>query len=112
MRISDWSSDVCSSDLHPLDLLRQARFGVAMDGAHQVGVVDDRLRQVDVAQIGVTEVGAAEVGAVEVGAGQVGVLRVAARQVGTRQVGAGEIRAEESRVGKESVSTCRSRWWP
>src|SRR3546814_6081403 len=71
MRISDWSSDVCSSDLlgphalaavagdpyavqtqHPLDLLRQARFGVAMDGAHQVGVVDDRLRQVDVAQIG------------------------------------------------------------
>src|SRR3546814_9313893 len=30
MRISDWSSDVCSSDLHDLPLLR-ARFGVSME---------------------------------------------------------------------------------
>src|SRR3546814_9475185 len=93
-----------------------------MDGAQQVGFVDDRLRQVDVAQIGVTEVGAAEVGAVEVGAGQVGVLQVAARQVGTRQVGAGEIHgvqhdvaehraagAGDRHVGQIGRASCRER---
>src|SRR3546814_3366678 len=64
MRISDWSSDVCSSDLHRrrADLVRTARR--------------------------------------ERGRGQ--------------EVRAAEPRrrSEERRVGKECVSTCRSRWSP
>src|SRR3546814_7696520 len=62
MRISDWSSDVCSSDLLP-GAGERPRPGVAADG------------------------GAA-----------------AARRRTPR--------SEERRVGKECVSTCRSRWSP
>src|SRR3546814_19942531 len=29
-----------------------------------------------------------------------------------RGTGVGSVRSEERRVGKECVSTCRSRWWP
>src|SRR3546814_5861406 len=66
MRISDWSSDVCSSDLwHRVDRRladrqRQARLGDRADAG--AGLEDDR--------------------------------------------------SEERRVGKECVSTCRSRWSP
>src|SRR3546814_3767278 len=69
MRISDWSSDVCSSDLI----------------VHQCLA---RLRQP--------------------------VLRLASldhRAVERRQC-LGQQRTEERRVGKERVSTCRSRWSP
>src|SRR3546814_8094307 len=62
MRISDWSSDVCSSDLH-----------------HQ----DDR-RQREVLKL--------------MASGQL-----------NKQIA---FRSEERRVGKECVSTCRSRWSP
>src|SRR3546814_8682556 len=65
MRISDWSSDVCSSDL---DIARR------MPQVTHRGDEDMRM-----------------------------VLAHAA--------GAGE-RSEERRVGKECVSTCRSRWSP
>src|SRR3546814_12692168 len=95
MRISDWSSDVCSSDL--LDL---ARLGHAGQAAGQLGdhavFVAAQLVQVDL--------GLAETDAVR---GQ------GARLVddgGVVQQGLG--RSEERRVGKECVSTCRSRWSP
>src|SRR3546814_1399032 len=67
MRISDWSSDVCSSDLY------------AMASAFQSGVGKLRLRSTPRAFIRVA-----------------GCLS----------------RSEERRVGKECVSTCRSRWSP
>src|SRR3546814_11990678 len=62
MRISDWSSDVCSSDL-------------AAQG------------------------------------GEVGIAR-SCRLQRRQQVGEEDVRSEERRVGKECVSTCRSRWSP
>src|SRR3546814_2850266 len=66
MRISGWSSDVCSSDLqHPVE----ERF---------------RLRPGDLVL------------------GEVGDLQQPDRRA----------RSEERRVGKECVSTCRSRWSP
>src|SRR3546814_10934997 len=68
MRISDWSSDVCSSDLCP----------------HSGG--DDRRTQREPEQ--------------PTGCGVGDPLR-------TRR---GRLRSEERRVGKECVSTCRSRW--
>src|SRR3546814_2316295 len=70
MRISDWSSDVCSSDL-------LARFRLA----HQMPPGPAPLRRSSAGQ-----------------RGAVGVIT-------------GE-RSEERRVGKECVSTCRSRWSP
>src|SRR3546814_8998405 len=75
MRISDWSSDVCSSDLEALH-----------------DACDDELRAVD---------------------------RETAPQAREREDDdAGDEdrlvpdRSEERRVGKECVSTCRSRWSP
>src|SRR3546814_5408236 len=62
MRISDWSSDVCSSDL-----------------GHGTHVAKHGLGLVDVPVV-------------------VQVVR--------------DVRSEERRVGKECVSTCRSRWSP
>src|SRR3546814_4202759 len=68
MRISDWSSDVCSSDL----------CHVLVEWLHETEGV--RIRP-----------GVQEEGDVDVGLAQ---------------------RSEERRVGKECVSTCRSRWSP
>src|SRR3546814_4108086 len=79
MRISDWSSDVCSSDLIDLlallhDVFERRRINgraIGVRAHHEFpGFVTDR---------------------------------IAAR---------GIERSEERRVGKECVSTCRSRWSP
>src|SRR3546814_2913435 len=79
MRISDWSSDVCSSDLQQI-LERREQDVLEVDGQrqHQVEEGGDR-RQFVLETIAVAE----------------------------RQS-----RSEERRVGKECVSTCRSRWSP
>src|SRR3546814_1855684 len=93
MRISDWSSDVCSSDLvknfeagvicEPFTVGPQTTIGEVLkltrarnisgvpvvDGGHLVGIVTGRDMRF-------------------------------------------ETRSEERRVGKECVSTCRSRWSP
>src|SRR3546814_10569702 len=68
MRISDWSSDVCSSDL-----------------LRALGAEDRILDVVPDARISPMD---------------------------PKSVAGGERRSEERRVGKECVSTCRSRWSP
>src|SRR3546814_20852033 len=85
MRISDWSSDVCSSDLDFDVLLRLARQLVGrQNGIVGGGIVHDGgdLRQQSP----------------EICLGELD-LHMAGR-------------SEERRVGKECVSTCRSRWSP
>src|SRR3546814_6539829 len=72
MRISDWSSDVCSSDLQ---LHRHRHQGLADDGEHR------------------------------------GTHHAVGADHADRSVQAPG-RSEERRVGKECVSTCRSRWSP
>src|SRR3546814_14085796 len=92
MRISDWSSDVCSSDLPELTaLVRVPRH------AHLA-----HLREELDALARVQAEAAAEAAGYERLGGQ-GAGRAAARDPGER-------RSEERRVGKECVSTCRSRW--
>src|SRR3546814_19465943 len=105
MRISDWSSDVCSSDLrnplgqaHPiegrLDLRKQLRIGIG------IAVGDAAADAFDVTLQGMT------------GTHQPDVDRIAHAnpgQFGFFKIG---LRSEERRVGKECVSTCRSRWSP
>src|SRR3546814_4111959 len=76
MRISDWSSDVCSSDLRlcfpkaafPVELLRNQAVGPGRKKTSIVGLSSDLPQAF--------------------------------------------YRSEERRVGKECVSTCRSRWSP
>src|SRR3546814_1245528 len=80
MRISDWSSDVCSSDLHRYVQGRH-RFV-----SHQYPGLE-RQR-----------------------AGDADTLALAARELVGIAVECR--RSEERRVGKECVSTCRSRWSP
>src|SRR3546814_9848363 len=94
MRISDWSSDVCSSDLEVVAFQRLDR-GEAGDARGHLTRPDTaglRLRPQDLFQ------------------------EVAERRfldhgrLGRSRPGA--LRSEERRVGKECVSTCRSRWPP
>src|SRR3546814_11385361 len=86
MRISDWSSDVCSSDL-----LRR-RIGRTLAGAGWVEVVDfPFVGEPDLDALGL-----------EADDPRRTVLRLSNPLS----------RSEERRVGKECVSTCRSRWSP
>src|SRR3546814_14832550 len=101
MRISDWSSDVCSSDLR------------------QVGLRSERMAIVDVkteitgnvwkivAKVGDT-VGEDE--PILILESMKMEIPVAAPEDG--KVNEILVRSEERRVGKECVSTCRSRWSP
>src|SRR3546814_6286714 len=78
MRISDWSSDVCSSDLieerTPKDSVCNSASGSAQPDRHPPGIPEslERLEYYTLLFM----------------------------------------RSEERRVGKECVSTCRSRWSP
>src|SRR3546814_8232333 len=73
MRISDWSSDVCSSDLQ--GATPAGCIGVGLGSGPRKASMDSRMRVV-----------------------------AGSRPRGTR--------SEERRVGRECVSTCRSRWSP
>src|SRR3546814_11686392 len=97
MRISDWSSDVCSSDL-----LRLARSGLATARALVAGG----------AQVRLGDDNAASRVAAEAAGFQTLPLNDAALAGCAGLVLAPGVRSEERRVGKECVSTCRSRWSP
>src|SRR3546814_12478608 len=89
MRISDWSSDVCSSDLAKADdhpLRRRAQ-----KGFERGQILHD---------------GQLQVVGFELNFGMCGLER----QIRPPQQVI--VRSEERRVGKECVSTCRSRWSP
>src|SRR3546814_18888134 len=95
MRISDWSSDVCSSDLGDQRIRRSAQFVELRLPGRALQIDDD-----------------AALVAVE--AGEIGIVladEMRARLAGDI-AGRGLDRSEERRVGKECVSTCRSRWSP
>src|SRR3546814_19813027 len=96
MRISDWSSDVCSSDLFNMvmnqdrltaraEAVKSARTGLRPP-THRGAVPDGRHGY---------EPGRQE--------------RCEFKLV---KLDFGLARSEERRVGKEVVSTCRYRWWP
>src|SRR3546814_20485243 len=116
MRISDWSSDVCSSDLQRL-LRRQP--GVlrprdqAMRGLHRVGLrAGQQVLELACRVVGVEDRKAApQTGFRVLDLQQLQAQRVeGADRQPLRAVAAD--RSEERRVGKECVSTCRSRWAP
>src|SRR3546814_2718594 len=108
MLISDWSSDVCSSDLGSFDHL-ELLLPVRMHGVGRgLALPEQVLRAVAAAAVAERKAAAAALAERIVG--------VFAMSRGNDEailvVGDGEVRSEERRVGKECVSTCRSRWSP
>src|SRR3546814_15841416 len=97
MRISDWSSDVCSSDLDLRPGLLEALDGdLAIDPRHHLLPVARITGALHRDQVAVEDAVVAH--------------RVALHpQQVVGPVGE-QRRSEEHRVGKECVSTCRSRW--
>src|SRR3546814_1425932 len=83
MRISDWSSDVCSSDLAAADRSRRRRLAGGRNGRHRLAQAHPCKHPVWISGI-----------------------KTNTRDFSHRN------RSEERRVGKECVSTCRSRWAP
>src|SRR3546814_12041112 len=108
MRISDWSSDVCSSDLFlmagVLALLMRAQLAAPMleilpqDTYNQVFTMHGTVMMFLFA-----------VPAVEAAGALLLPQMLAARDLPFPRLSA---RTDERRVGKECVSTCRSRWAP
>src|SRR3546814_12181072 len=100
MRISDWSSDVCSSDLAVLLVAMRAGIGQSHEDHEAAVRMTDAgrppLLAVDDDLVTVEDRGRLHVGG------------VAGRHIRFRHAE----RSEERRVGKECVSTCRSRWSP
>src|SRR3546814_10698324 len=88
MRISDWSSDVCSSDLATSDTCDAPYLRYSAPSANPIGVSPARKLPSSPERLPLTT----------------------DRRVLT--VDPAGWRSEERRVGKECVSTCRSRWSP
>src|SRR3546814_3289827 len=102
MRISDWSSDVCSSDL--LDDLADRRR------------IQHRQHRRDQRVLGLVRAVRRLAAVIVAGDREKAAVRRCAFEIAELQRFAGTIdadaRSEERRVGKECVSTCRSRWSP
>src|SRR3546814_18097084 len=98
MRISDWSSDVCSSDLMGLSLDWDREIATCHPGyyAHQQRLFVEML----------------EKGLVYRKESSVNWDPVDQTVLANEQVIDGKGRSEERSVGKECVSPCRSRWSP
>src|SRR3546814_12336804 len=107
MRISDWSSDVCSSDL-----LLPSIDGEIEQPVTIVHRLDPAARRpICFEDVGTPAQIADEVHAVDLAAGQQYVARGEDRipwHIPPHEIAV--TRSEERRVGKECVSTCRYRW--
>src|SRR3546814_11884122 len=96
MRISDWSSDVCSSDL------------LAVTAANQRAAMNS-LKATE------EELESAQAHLIERNAELIernNELILSRERVAELEAAVNAARSEERRVGKECVSTCRSRWEP
>src|SRR3546814_19557301 len=106
MRISDWSSDVCSSDLRWLNRILALRIAL------QNAIFDEYLGLIEARIEAARDAGTLDLGVESINAERITILD---RTVIRRDQTSGaetEIRSEERRVGKEWVRSCRSRWWP
>src|SRR3546814_13758363 len=105
MRISDWSSDVCSSDLRGF---LHSVLGVAADTEHAIG---DRHQPFAVGREIVAHLRHAQMlRPIPTSAGSVTPTK--SRGIASAEQMPTATRSDERRVGKEWVSTCRYRWSP
>src|SRR3546814_13124835 len=103
MRISDWSSDVCSSDLK---VKGNMDIELAIDAMEQSETVDHLVifsGDGDFTTL---------VEALQRRGRKVSVVSTMSTQPPMIADDLRRQRSEERRVGQECVSTCRSRWWP
>src|SRR3546814_15338473 len=103
MRISDWSSDVCSSDLKTT--LANALLAEIAATGDRVLVLEDTVELQCTARDHVPL-------RTRMGVVTMQELVRATMRLRPDRVVVGEVRSDERRVGKECVSTCRSRWSP
>src|SRR3546814_15237031 len=112
MRISDWSSDVCSSDL-VLSWLAFASILIGNVLAVRQNNVKRMLAYSSIAHFGYCMVALVAGGPLAVEAVGAYLLTYVVTSIGAfGVVTLSSSRSEERRVGKECVSTCRSRWSP
>src|SRR3546814_3455193 len=102
MRISDWSSDVCSSDLILLaeddDVMREYLARALTTAGYHVTAVDRGTAAVPYIDSGIFDLLLSDI--------------VMPEMDGIELAQHTAKRSEERRVGKECVSKCRSRWSP
>src|SRR3546814_19175111 len=113
MRISDWSSDVCSSDLISARSAIEARQGqarVRVDTMHSTKGLEFDIVIVSAWEEGNFPRKVYSDAALEEDRRLAYVTFTRARDMFVATVA--RQRSEERRVGKECVSTCRSRWAP
>src|SRR3546814_20734306 len=113
MRISDWSSDVCSSDLFEADLVSHSGPVARGSFAQTLVLTDIATGWTECAPLLFREQSLLT-----------SVLEELRRHLPMTMLGFDtdndsafmnatvRDRSDERRVGKECVSTCRSRWWP
>src|SRR3546814_13249474 len=108
MRISDWSSDVCSSDLSP-DIILSATTCSDFIKHKQIGI-DKRMMHITLLALAAVPrlSDCAQIARYR----RVSNAHAALRCSSSRSAREMRLRSEERRVGKECVSTCRSRWSP
>src|SRR3546814_12640607 len=108
MRISDWSSDVCSSDL---PTIRSGNGDRLQPTNHNCGALGRRLFRMHLTGFIVQFLnGLAEASSLFLVAAGLSLIFGVSRIVNFAH---GSLyRSAERRVGKECVSTCRSRWSP
>src|SRR3546814_11901107 len=132
MRMSDWSSDVCSSDLALMEHADQLLMG---DGAKTLGSARKTMASLERSSAQLASMLKSNQGALHNGLqgfndlapalqelrATLAAIRLIARQLqdhpGESLLGQNKIkefqpRSEERRVGKACGSTCRSRWSP
>src|SRR3546814_15785207 len=102
MRISDWSSDVCSSDLSRAPVRSCGEVGIAYPVTMSETIHSRPIALVIHGGAGVIE--RDQLGADD--------ERAIHADLDVAPDAGHAVRSEERRVGKECVSTCRSRWSP
>src|SRR3546814_13482290 len=100
MRISDWSSDVCSSDLVSARFATDIGITVGAAAALALGAWRVSQGEMTLAALLVVLMAGTEI------------FRPLRDMRSVLHPGLMGQRSEERRVGKECVSTCRSRWSP
>src|SRR3546814_4099075 len=98
MRISDWSSDVCSSDLDGVRSMVRDTIGAKMEGRYGISHHYNIIFHAP--------------GLAEAHRHGPGAIYWQMNSDGFSALGPMDDGSEERRVGKECVSTCRSRWSP
>src|SRR3546814_17178456 len=113
MRISDWSSDVCSSDLKALPLMGPGG-SIILTGSSSGTTGAPAFSVYSASKAAVRNLARSWAEDLKGTGIRVNVLSPGptATELAKAAVGEEGLRSEERRVGKEGVSTWRSRWWP